>query len=166
REIYRVYRGLSPGERLLFHPFPTTAVPLAALLVGLVSLRRLTPRFVAWFPRAAAQLVVARRSDDRSFLAIGTLNFARSPRGVGPIARTGLYVVPTARRHGVGWATNDWMLDRARRLGARRAEALVVPRNVASRALYEAMGYRLEPSTIRDKRPPNEVFLLASRELT
>ena len=81
------------------------------------------------------------------------------------MARTGLYVIPAARRHGVGWATNDWMLARARALGARRAEALLVPRNTASRGLYEAMGYRVRPSAIRDRRPPNEEFLLARRDL-
>jgi GNAT superfamily N-acetyltransferase len=109
--------------------------------------------------------VIARRRTDSAIAAMGTLNFARDATTGELAARTGLYVVPAYRRLGAGRVLNAWMLTRAKEIGARRAEALILGRNEGSLALFGAMGYRLGPSGIRDRRPPYEEFLLAKRDI-
>ena len=165
RAIRKLYLGLPDEERLLYHPFPFRAARLTLLLAGLILLRGVLPHFARLFPRGAALLVLARQRADGSLVALGTLNFARGANGGALAARTGLYVQPTFRRLGAGGSINDWMLERARTLGARRAEALIVARNEPSLALFGSMGYQIGPSAIYDRRPPFEPFLLAERSL-
>ncbi len=164
-EIYRLYRTLPEEERLLYHPFPTGWLSLGILFAALITLRGLVPRFARLYPRGAALLVIARHSGDGALAALGTLNFSRSGAPERLAARTGLYVLPMYRRLGAGRSTNEWMLARARAMGVRRAEALLVVRNEGSRALFGSMGYQFRHSSIRDLRPPFEEFLFAERDI-
>jgi GNAT superfamily N-acetyltransferase len=161
REVFRVYRGLPADDASMFHPFPAGSISLGVLLVGLWAGRGILPRFARSLPRESITLAIARDVVSHDLGALGTLNFSVRPSDRSLAARTGIYVAPRYRRLGVARAVNQWMLVQARRRGARRAEALILPENVASRALFEAMGYRLRSSGIRDLHARSEEFLLA-----
>jgi GNAT superfamily N-acetyltransferase len=161
REVFRVYRGLPVNEASLFHPFPSGSLSLGLLLVGLWVGRGILPRFARSLPRESITLALARDPATHDLAALGTLNFSIRPSDRSLAARTGIYVAPRYRRLGAAQAVNHWMLDRARRRGAQRAEALILPENGPSRALFEAMGYRLRPSGIQDQHRRTEEFLLA-----
>ena len=166
REVYRFYRGRDADERLLYHPFPEGGLRLMALLTLLSVGRGLLPHFRHVSPRASASVYVVRTSPSGEFVGQGALNYRRIGADGELVARTGIYVMPAARRHGVGRILNEQMVAQARSFGVRRAEALIVPRNAASRATFESMGYRLTPSGIHDLRPPFEEFLLAERDIS
>jgi GNAT superfamily N-acetyltransferase len=164
QEVYRTYRSLPPGESALYHPFPTGSVRLWLLLVLLCLGRGILPRLARRAPREAVTLAVSRSREGGELVALGTLNFALRASDGSLAARTGVYVVPAFRRHGAGRTVNEWMLAQARQRGARRAEALILPANTGSRALFESMGYRLRPSGVRDDYPPGDEFLMAERD--
>ena len=165
RDIVRAYLAQSPESRALYHPFPFGRARLVPLLYGLVALRPLAGILARRAPRAAAMLFVGRVAGVGTLAGFGTVRFHRTPDGA-LVAETGYYVLPEFRRKGLGRAIKSLLVEESRRLGARRAEALISPNNIASVRLNESLGFRIHPSEIRDRHPPHDRFLLAEYDLT
>lgn len=163
--IARMYRAQSPASRRLYHPLPFDQPRLSLVLAVLVLLHRSVRLWVRLLPAAAVLLYVARSPRDGEIVAMGSARFHRN-REVGRVASTGLYVRPTSRRAGLGYRLALTLARRCQELGARRAEALVLPENTASVATHESVGYVMQPTVYHDRRLDVTDYLLGTLDLT
>lgn len=162
--IARLYRSQPPEERALYHPFPFDRFRLLILLGALLVAQHLRGPLLRRVPRASVMVWVARAPDGQGLAAFGSARFRRDAQGR-LLVRTGLLVAPSWRRAGIGAALKGRLLEEARRMGARRAEALMLPSNTAVLALNERLGYRIRPVTFRDRRSDARVFRLGELDL-
>lgn len=96
-------------------------------------------QFIALFPRS---IFVAEDQDGRALgMAVGGLV---TPGRCGWVLSVA--VVPEARGRGIGRRLAERVTQRLRELGAPEVRLTVAAENVAARALYESLGYRLVAS--------------------
>ena len=162
--IARLYREQSPAERALYHPFPFGRVRLTTLLSCLVGAQRARRPLLRIAPKASVIVWTVRERSSSLVIGFGTARFRRDAEGQ-LFVRTGLYVAPEHRRAGLGRALKVGLLAEARRMGARRAEALMLPDNEAILALNRALGFRVRPTSFRDRRAATTDFRLAELDL-
>ena len=162
--IARIYRAQSPEDRRFFHPFPFDEPRLRFLLVALFALHWGRSFWARAFPALGMALWVARDPRDGRPVAFSMARFRRDRRA-GLIVRTGIYVAPPWRRTGVGRSLKLALLEECRRLGARRAEAVIVPSNTPALELNAALGYSIRPATFHDRRSLSSEVRLAELDL-
>lgn len=164
REIREAYLAQPDEARRLYHPLPFNLVRLTLTLDLLVLFQRLSLGWARRLPRAAVMLYAARDGRDGRLAGFGTLRFRRCSDGV-LAAETGYFILPEFRRRGIGRRLKWAMIELGRRKGARRAQALILPNNVPSLRLNAGLGFHVRPSSIRDRHPPYEEFLMSELEL-
>jgi GNAT superfamily N-acetyltransferase len=93
---------------------------------------------------------------------VGILALRPTHRGTGVELRR-MYVLPAARRHGVGRALIVAMIEEARAMGEPVLRLVTVPAFSSALALYESLGFRRVPQ-FRPSSAPDALFM--ERELT
>lgn len=163
-EVRRMYRAQPPESRRFFHPLPFGRFQLTVVLLAIVLLQYRVRFWVRLAPSLGILLWLARDPATGLLVGMGNARFYRDRSGT-LVARTGLYVRPDSRRSGVGLRIGATMLDQALRLGAGRAEALILPPNVASRRMHEVLGYDLRPTVYRDRHSSDTEWLIGVIDL-
>jgi L-amino acid N-acyltransferase YncA len=130
----------------------------------MVVLQRARRRTVRRFPALAPLLWVVRETGEGRVLGFGTATFHHDPARL-LVVRTGLFVAPEVRRRGVGRLLKQTLLLESAKLGARRAEAILVASNEPSRELNRSLGYELRATEFHDRRAPDVELHIAERAL-
>jgi GNAT superfamily N-acetyltransferase len=163
-EMSRLYRGQNAVDRRNFHPLPFGRPRLGLLLRALITAAPVTRRTVAWLPRATALLVTGRAAGGGPVVGIGLMRFRRAADGV-LVVETGYLVDSNLRQRGFGRAIKVALLEEARKLGARRAETIILRTNVPSLRLNQSLGFELLPVAAHDAHLPGGEFVQGKLDL-
>lgn len=165
REISELYRRQDPTDRRFFHPMPFTPVRLNILLRTAIGTAPLVRHLVRRLPRAAVLFLTGAIPNGGPVVGLGIMRFRRGADGV-LVVDTGYLVDPRFRRRGYGRAIKVAMLDEGCRLGARRAETIILVDNVASQRLNLSLGFSLAPDPVRDAHFSDGQYLRGRLDLT
>ena len=151
-ELY--IRGSGEGRRF-YHPFRFDPVIVRLVFSYFVLSRRLVPALMRLFPHRAAVIVVAADVGNGRVIGFGTVRFVRR-EGRMPAGKYGFLVDQRFRGQGIGTRLGEVMLSTSRALGLTEGVATILKENQASVRVAERFGFRVDPSTFRDRGAPGQ----------
>ena len=146
--------GSGEGRRF-YHPFRFDPVIVRLVFTYFVLSRRLVPALMRLFPHRAAIVLVACLEDGEQVIGFGTIRFVRRPHAI-PAGKYGFLVDQRFRGRGIGTRLGEAMLSTSRAIGLTEGVATILRDNQASIKVAERFGFRVDPSSFRDRGAPGQ----------